>query len=202
MAKPDPTSTKVTYAEYLTWPEWPKGERYEIHDGVPVAMSPAPGPIHQLVSMALTVQIGNALNDHPCRIVAAPLDVRLAPAEAKDDEIGTVVQPDLAVVCNDERFDRRGYHGAPEWIIEIISPTSAARDQIQKRALYEEHGVGEYWLVHPQDRLVWVYRLGEDGRYDAPQVLEMKGTLDATLGVRVDWDAVVQSLPSQFLPET
>ena len=86
-----------------------------------------------------------------------------------DDQIDTVVQPDIVVVCDPAKLDRRGCLGAPDWVVEILSPTTAAKDQSLKRTLYERHGVREFWLVHPADRLVIAYRL-EAGTYGKPEV--------------------------------
>ena len=90
------------------------------------------------------------------RYLSAPFDVRLPEGDEADDEIITVVQPDISVICDPAKLDNRGCRGAPDFIIEILSPATAGKDQIQKVALYEKHGVKEYWLVHPGDRLITV----------------------------------------------
>lgn len=100
----------------------------------------------------------------------APVDVRLPKHDEADDQIDSVVQPDLFVVCNSNKLDKRGVRGAPDWIVEVLSPSTASRDQISKRNLYERHGVDEYWLVHPVDRILTIYRL-ENSEYGKP-VLE------------------------------
>ncbi|MHB8767226.1 MAG: Uma2 family endonuclease [Deferrisomatales bacterium] len=114
--------------------------------------------------------MGSYLADKPCRLYVAPFDVRLPRGSEPDDEVDTVVQPDLVVVCDRAKLDDRGCRGAPDLVIEILSPSTAARDHIDKLALYEKHGVREYWLVHPTDRLVMIYRRGEDGPYGVPAV--------------------------------
>ncbi len=125
----------------------------------------------------------------------APFDVRLPRADEADADITTVVQPDIVVVCDRSKLDDRGCRGAPDWIIEILSPSSAAHDQVRKLALYERQGVREYWLAHPVDRVVTVYWM-ENGRYARPAVHEMAGTLAAhTLEqVVIDWDRIVAAL--------
>lgn len=179
---------QFTYADYC---RWPADERWELIDGKAFAMCPAPTRIHQEFVVELTRQIANALAGKPCRVYAAPFDVRLPKADEPDDRVDTVVQPDLAVFCDRSRLDDRGARGAPDWVIEILSPSTAAKDQIRKRRLYERHGVREYWLIHPVDRVLTLYRLDDQGRYGAPEVLELTGGTEvgALPGVRIDWPA-------------
>ncbi len=181
-----------TYGEYLTWPE---DQRYELIDGVAYAMSPAPLRRHQRLLLELARQIANALDNSDCEVNLAPFDVRLPDSDEADEQIMTVVQPDLTVVCDKGKLDERGCRGAPDWIVEVLSPGTAAHDQILKLALYERHGVEEYWLAHPVDRIVTIYWL-EDGQYGRPSVHEMKETLQARYltDVEIDWDRVVAGL--------
>ena len=183
-----------TYADYLGWGD---DQRFELIAGEALAMSPAPGLLHQAVSMGLSLQIGSFLQGGPCRVFAAPFDVRLPEANEADDQVRTVVQPDLSVICDVSKLDRAGCRGAPDWVVEIPSPATAAHDQIRKRELYASHGVQEFWLVHPSDALVWVYRQGPEEGFGAPAISEMKGQLDvATLpGLAIDWDVITASFP-------
>lgn len=159
------TKGEFTYAHYSTWPD---DERWELIGGEAFAMSPAPTKFHQLAVGELFAAIHRHLRGKPCRPFVAPFDVRLAERGTADDEIDTVVQPDISVVCDPEKLkDNRGCLGAPDWVIEVVSPSTALRDQKVKRALYERHGVAEYWLVHPVDRCISIYRLGERG-YEKP----------------------------------
>ena len=194
MPSPQPNHGGYTYADYLTWDD---GQRWELINGEAILMSPAPELRHQGVSMALGSQIWNFLRDKPCQVFAAPLDVRLPGRGEGDKSAEDVVQPDLVVICDPTKLDRKGCRGAPEWIIEILSPSTAARDHLQKRELYERYGVRELWLVHPVDQLVWVYRLGDDGTYGAPALSPMAGTLGVAilLDLTIDWDVVVEALP-------
>jgi Uma2 family endonuclease len=178
---------RFSYAHYLTWPE---EERWEIVDGIAWAMSPAPSRIHQDLVGNLFVQIKQQLKDRPCSVYIAPFDVRLAAADAADDEIESVVQPDISIFCDRSKLDDRGAHGAPEWIIEILSPATALRDQTTKRDLYARHGVSEYWLVHPGDRTLTCYRHPTEGRYGVPHIVAASGTSQALIGVTIDWDEV------------
>lgn len=177
---------QFTYADYCRWPE---DERWELIDGEAFNMCPAPTRLHQELSVELTRQIANALTKSHCRVYAAPFDVRLPQADEVDERVNTVVQPDIAVFCDRSRLDDKGARGAPDWIIEILSPSTAAKDQIRKRALYERHGVREYWLLHPVDRLLTLYRLDDQGRYGAPEFLELTGRTEVTAlpGVGIDW---------------
>jgi Uma2 family endonuclease len=124
----------------------------------------------------------------------APFDVRLAEADEADDEISTVVQPDILVVCDPDKLDDRGCRGAPDWVIEVISPGSAAHDRIRKLALYEHHGVREYWIVHPIDRILTIYEL-QDDEYGKPTEYELTGTTQAsTLPVSIRWERVLPNI--------
>lgn len=141
-----------TYADYLTWDD---GARYELIDGVPRLMSPAPSTAHQEVSGSIFLQIGNYLKGKPCKVFSAPFDVRLCPDGADD----TVVQPDISVVCDPSKLDARGCKGAPDMVVEILSPSTLRQDQFVKYHKYLAAGVREYWLVSPEARGVQVYLL-------------------------------------------
>lgn len=166
VAQTESRSGTFSYADYSRWPD---DERWELIGGEAFGMSPAPTRLHQDVAIGMLVQVHAALAGTSCRVYVAPLDVRLPIADEADDSVVDVVQPDLAVVCDPSKLDSRGCRGAPDWIVEVLSPHTAAKDQGPKRALYESRGVREYWLVHPTDRTVAIYRL-EDGRYGKPDV--------------------------------
>lgn len=170
MAKPRvKDNRKFSYADYLTWPE---GERWEIFEGEAVAMTPSPNPVHQEIVTNLVVQIGAFLQGKPCKVYPAPLDVLLPDGEERDEAVTTVVQPDLLVVCDPAKVTRRGCRGAPDLVVEVLSPGSASRDHITKRRLYERHGVREFWLIDPEERLVIAYRLTAKGRFGPPLILD------------------------------
>jgi len=157
---------KWSYADYLTWPE---GERWELIDGVAYAMSPAPGRRHQYVQASLLSSIFLYLKGKPCQVYGSPFDVRLAEqGTTTDDSVYTVVQPDIVVVCDKEKLDDRGCNGAPDLIIEITSPTTGKMDLTVKFDLYEKYGVKEYWIVHPEEKTVMVFKL-LNGRYGVPE---------------------------------
>jgi len=181
---------RFTYDDLLGWPE---DERWELHEGVPVSMSPAPNTSHQTMVGELLRQIANFLVDRPCRVFVAPFDVRLAALGVPPRQVDTVVQPDLAVVYDPAGLDERGFQGGPDWVIEVLSPSTSARDQITKLALYETHGVRHYWLVHPTDHLVTVYsRPDASEPFGRARVSETKGTLASGLfdELTIDWALV------------
>jgi Uma2 family endonuclease len=162
--EPDLSGT-YTYSDYLTW-SWP--EMVELIHGKIFKMSPAPSSMHQTISGKLFLKIGNFLDGKKCQLFAAPFDVRLpqSPNRNNDKEIITVVQPDLCVVCDPEKIDERGCIGAPDWIIEILSKHTSAKDLREKFQAYEDAGVKEYWVVHPQEQTVLVYLLNAKGKYE------------------------------------
>lgn len=157
-------SGSYTYADYLTW-QW--GEMSELIKGKIYKMSPAPGSLHQKVSGEIFRQLANFLKGKRCQVFSAPFDVRL-PSTRKnqaDKEITTVVQPDLCVVCDPSKIDTRGCLGAPDWIVEILSNNTSSKDLREKFDVYEEAGVNEYWVVHPQEQTVLAYTLSVNGKY-------------------------------------
>lgn len=187
--KPD---KKYTYADYLQWDD---NERWEIIDGEVYNMSPAPLRLHQQISFELSRQIGNCLADKSCEAYAAPFDVRIAAKDESDEETATVVQPDISIICDSAKLDEKGCKGAPDFIAEIISPSTAAKDQIQKTNLYETSGVREYWIIHPTDNLVTIRLLDENGRYGFPVIIEGKGKRRLTVlpELEIDLDALYGS---------
>jgi len=155
-------SQSYTYADYLSW----KFTEYvELIRGKVMRKMSAPVTAHQRCSMNFSREIGFHLKGKTCEVFAAPFDVRLTHSTSNGDaQVRTVVQPDLCVVCDPTKLDRRGCLGAPDWIIEIISPGTAAYDNHTKFDLYAENGVNEYWIVFPGERSISVYTL-QDGEY-------------------------------------
>lgn len=182
-----------TYADYLTWPD---DAHYELIDGEAFLMAPTPLIEHQEVAGEVFRQLANQLDGNPCRPYIAPVDVRLPRNDEADAAIDTVVQSDVLVVCDPSKIDRRGVRGAPDWLLEVLSPSTAAHDQIAKRRTYERAGVREYWLVHPGDRTLTVYVL-ESGQYGRPEIYELKDETPICVlpGVSIAWDALVARLP-------
>lgn len=183
-----------TYADYLVWS---KAYGDELIDGTAyVREPPAPSPSHQAIVVELCKQLATALEDRPCQVYVAPFDVRLPKSAEDDDQIDTVVQPDVLIVSDLQKLDARGVRGAPDWLAEVVSPSTVRHDRLVKLPVYERAGVREVWLIDPVDRRVSVYRL-EAGRYGRPILLELKGKtpLTAVSGVSVDWDRLLRKLP-------
>jgi len=182
-----------TYADYLQWPDSQSGE---LIDGVAyVREPPAPTPPHQWIVGELHRQVANALEDKPCRAYVAPFDVRLPRCNEEDDLIDTVVQPDVLIVSDFHKVDARGMRGAPDWVAEVLSPSTARHDQAVKLPVYERAGVLEVWIIHPIERTLTIYQLAA-GRYGRPTILELKGQtlLTAVPGVTVDWDRALAKM--------
>jgi len=162
LKEPD-LSGSYTYADYMTW-EW--DQLAEIINGKVFKMSPAPSSAHQRICGNLHGPIWNHLNKKTCKVFLAPFDVRLPSSPKKTDrDIVTVVQPDICVICDSSKIDERGCLGAPDWIMEILSKYTSAKDINVKFEVYESSGVKEYWVIHPEEQTVLVYTLGENGKY-------------------------------------
>jgi len=150
-----------TYADYLNWQFQ---ERVELIRGRLFPMSPAPNTFHQQILGALNFCLYGHFLGKQCQVFAAPFDVRL-PVSRKKGQTTTVVQPDLCIICDASKLDNQGCDGAPDLIIEILSPGNSKKEMREKYQVYEESGVREYWLVYPLDREVRVYVLNEEGKY-------------------------------------
>jgi Uma2 family endonuclease len=151
-----------TYADYLTWNF---NERVELIKGKIFKMSPAPSSYHQLISGNLHGEFKNYLKGKKCLVFSAPFDVRLTRKNALDRDVLTVVQPDLCIICDKTKIDKRGCLGAPDLIVEILSPGNDQIEVSKKYELYESNRVKEYWLVFPYEGMVQVYALNADGKY-------------------------------------
>jgi Uma2 family endonuclease len=146
------SNERYTYADYEKWDD---DKRYELIDGQVYSMS-APSTSHQRISRELLFQFYIYLKGKPCEVFVAPYDVCLFGLGAKDS---TVVQPDLIVVCDKSKLDSKKCNGAPDLVIEILSPTNRSHDTLIKLNKYLEAGVKEYWIVDPVDRTLSVYIL-------------------------------------------
>ncbi|MGK0413927.1 MAG: Uma2 family endonuclease [Polaribacter sp.] len=151
-----------TYADYL---QWRFKERIEIIKGKVFKMSPAPARNHQFTSRELGRIFVNFFHKTTCEVYIAPFDVRLVDKRknsTKDEDITTVFQPDLCVICDKNKLDKRGCIGAPDLIIEILSPSNSSREMKNKYELYEENGVKEYWIVDYVYKTIHRYVLKDD----------------------------------------
>jgi Uma2 family endonuclease len=151
-----------SYADYLTWR---LEETVELIKGKIMEMSPAPSLKHQRISRNMLLPIGNFLRKNPCQVFHAPFDVKLydsKKSKLRDQEVFSVVQPDLCVICNPEKLTEQGCNGAPDWIIEVLSPGNTKKEMHLKFDLYQENGVTEYWLVYPYEQAVYQFVLDQD----------------------------------------
>jgi Uma2 family endonuclease len=198
MALPKADEHRFTYADYLQWPD---DERWELIDGKAYAMAPAPTISHQSLVLSIAKQIDEALDGTPCRALIAPVDVLLPASNEASAQATTVVQPDILVVCDPAKLTERNVRGAPDWIIEVLSPATARHDHLTKRALYERAGVREYWLVHPVDRVITVYVL-KDGHFGGPEIADMAGERAPTIfpEIVIRWQAILEKLPDDTAP--
>ena len=150
-----------TYADYLQW-DFP--ERVELINGKLYEMMAGPSSRHQKFSFIITGNLWYYMKGKDCQVFTAPFDVRL-PGKSKDDkDIITVVQPDICVICDKSKIDARGCLGAPDIVVEILSPSNNSVELNTKFDLYEKSGVKEYWIVSPQDNTFSVCILVE-GKY-------------------------------------
>ena len=145
---------RYSWQDYITWPE---GERWELIDGVAYAMSPAPSIKHQSIAGRIYSRLEQSLAGMPCTPLIAPTDVVFS---AHD-----VVQPDVLVVCDPSKLTSENVQGAPDLIVEVLSPATALRDLREKKALYERHGVKEYLVFDPLALYAQRFCLGQDGCY-------------------------------------
>ncbi len=156
---------RYSFADYLTWID---DKRRELWDGFIKIMTPAPLSEHQSCSVNLVGELYIQFKKRKkgCKLFEAPFDVRFSKdGEKADDKIYTVVQPDVVIVCDKNKLDKRGCIGAPDFIAEIISPSTAERDMNDKFKLYEEYGVKEYWIVFPNEQFINAYLL-INGKYE------------------------------------
>ncbi len=169
---------KYSYADYL---KWETEKRIELIEGVPFELFPAPSTVHQEISGKINFVLYSHFINKPCKVFVAPFDVRFPKSAAKDEEVFTVVQPDLCVICDLKKLDKRGCLGAPDLVVEILSPGNSAREKREKYELYESEGVKEYWMVDYQEKTVFIYTLNDSGKFIGKQPLTESETLISIL---------------------
>ena len=165
-----------TYADYMLWQF---SERVELIKGKIFKMSPAPRRIHQDVSRNIEFKLLEHLIKQSCKVYDAPFDVRLS-KKKKDQLIETVVQPDICVVCDISKLDDRGCLGAPDLIVEILSPSTRKKDITDKFLLYEENGVKEYWIVDADNQTLLKYVL-QNKKYVGEKILDASENVTSTI---------------------
>ena len=155
------STVEYTYDDYY---DWLFTERVELIFGKVLPMA-APNRIHQIIAKNLYYVFTVFFRDKQCEFYPAPFDVRL-PVGIKKGKYTTVVQPDLSVFCDQEKLDQKGAKGAPDLVVEILSPGNSRRDMKDKFEVYELAGVREYWIFHPIDSFVLPYLLNEAGKFE------------------------------------
>lgn len=153
-------SKTYTVGDYLNWQF---EEMVELIKGKIFKMSPSPRSYHQAISGNLYFELRTIIKKSKCKIFDAPFDVYLKGIDSNND---TVVQPDICIICDKNKIQERGCVGAPDMIVEIISPSTMKKDLDSKFHLYEENGVNEYWIVMPEYKIISVYILGNSHIYN------------------------------------
>lgn len=147
---------KYSYADYLTWKI---EETVELIKGRVFRMVAAPRRKHQDISIKITNRLFNFLEGKTCKVYKVPFEVRLPVQSKKNEDIFTVVQPDICVICDRSKLDEAGCVGAPDLIVEILSPGNNKKELKYKYEVYEESGVKEYWVIHPEEQTLLIYTL-------------------------------------------
>lgn len=157
---------KFTYKDYL---EWPDDERWELIDGAAYCMTPAPSTRHQRIVLNFSRVLGNNLKNKPCEPFMAPTDVVLSEYD--------VVQPDVFVVCDRNKITEANIQGAPDLVVEVLSPSTALKDKREKKALYEKYKVKEYIIVDIIEKYIERFYLKEDGEYGGSDIFGYDETI-------------------------
>jgi Uma2 family endonuclease len=166
--EPDLSYGNHSYADYL---KWTMDEMVEIIKGRVYKLS-APKRVHQTISIRISSKIFNLLEGQKCKVYSAPFDVRLPVKSRKNEDIFTVVQPDICVICDPTKLDDAGCIGAPDLIIEILSKGNNKKELQNKYEVYEESGVKEYWIVAPEGQFMQVNTL-VNGKYQPSKLLTL-----------------------------
>ncbi|MFN4082863.1 MAG: Uma2 family endonuclease [Bacteroidia bacterium] len=190
-------SITYTYADYL---KLTIEDRFEVIKGKLFKMSPAPSTKHQSISVFISNKIYNYLNynsdsKNSCKLFTAPFDVRLAKRNARDEEITTVVQPDICVICDETKLDDAGCIGAPDIVVEILSKSNNRKELSNKFEVYEENGVLEYWIVHPEEKTITIYEL-TNGKFIAGRMLTEGDIVTSKIlpGFELDIEAIFNKI--------
>lgn len=168
---------QYTYKDYLTWN---LKERVELIKGYIFRMT-APIRDHQEISGKIFRALSNFLDKKNCKVYYAPFDVRFYDLADPGKAITNVVEPDISVICDQEKLDERGCLGAPDLIVEILSPSTTEKDLTYKYDLYQSHGVHEYWVVSPTEKTLLIYTLGESGKYQPSRLYVRSDVVTSTV---------------------
>lgn len=174
--EPDFEYGRYTYADYLTWEmddmvELIKGKVYKW-------AAAAPNMSHQKVSIRLGSAFLIFLKGKSCQVFQAPFDVRLPVKSKKNQDIDTVLQPDLCVICDESKLEEAGCLGAPDLVVELLSPGNNKKELKLKYEVYQESGVKEYWVIHPNEQTLLIYSLVE-GKYQSSRLYVSGDTVES-----------------------
>jgi Uma2 family endonuclease len=186
---------RYTYADYLTWLD---DKRRELIDGFIHLMS-SPLRRHGRVSGSIYRWIGNYIEEKngKCEVFHAPFDVRLpVHGSLDDDKIYNVVQPDICVICDLSKIDEKGCIGAPDLVVEVLSPSTCKYDWNYKFNLYETAGVREYWIVNPKTKVINTFLLQPDGQFDLGTEYEdgQKAPVHIFEGLEIDLNKLFENV--------
>lgn len=156
---------RYTYKDYITWSE---EERWELIEGTPY-MQAAPSWQHQAIVGNIITQFNNYLQGKQCLAFPAPFDLCLPDGVEKDEDVSTVLQPDIVIVCDKNRLNKTGYFGVPSLVVEVVSPSTSKLDRVFKFNKYEKAGIKEYWIAEPEGKVVSVFTLQDNNRYGRPE---------------------------------
>ena len=181
-----------SYADYL---KWRFDERLELIKGKIFKMSPAPSRCHQEIAGFIFNNLYNFLSNNPCKVYAAPFDVRLPKKSREDKEVYTVVQPDICVICDLSKLDDKGCIGAPDIMVEILSPGNSKKEMGNKFEVYQESGVKEYWIVSTVENTLVKYIMHPDGLFYANRPFTEDDTL--TTAILPGFEMLIKDIFSQ-----
>jgi len=187
-----------SYADYL---KWTFQERLELIKGKIFKMTPAPASVHQRVSGAVFGELYIYLKGKSCKAFSAPFDVRLPRKNVDDNqEIFTVVQPDVSVICDPSKLDMKGCLGAPDIVVEILSPGNNKKELRNKYEVYEEAGVKEYWIIHPNEKTFLQYILTDTGQYQASRLMTLGDDVTTSVlpGFVLNLDTVFENIGDEL----
>ena len=182
-------SLTYSYAHYLTWLF---DERVELIKGQIFKMSPAPSRFHQKVSIKIASPLFEFLKNKACEVYIAPFDVRFPKGSKADEDIYTVLQPDICVICDQSKLDDRGCIGAPDIVVEILSPGNNKKELLNKYNVYQEFGVKEYWIISPGEKTFLKYTLDESGKYQPSKLFTLSEVITSSVlpGFELNLDEV------------
>ncbi|AGA67873.1 prevent-host-death family protein [Desulfitobacterium dichloroeliminans LMG P-21439] len=174
------TMKKVSYEEYMELVD-SSDQRYELIEGE-IYLLASPSFTHQVVVNEISWHFNNYFKGKPCRSLTAPLDIRLFGYATKFEEEPNVVQPDVVVICDEEKVNEKNkYEGIPTLIVEVLSPSTKNKDLVAKLNLYMKSGVSEYWVVNPENKSILQYSFSKEREIDYPQSHRLEDTIQSTV---------------------